>query len=72
MFLTKREEEIMKFAVLGFPDKGIAGKLNISVRTVNTHMTRIYNKNGVKNRAEAVAMYLKDVMFYGVSAFSLM
>ncbi len=67
MFLTKREEEIMQFAVLGFADKEIASKLCISVRTVNTHMTRIYDKNGAKNRAEAVAIYLKTVLSPEVS-----
>ena len=67
MFLTQREEEILKLAVLGLPDKKIAEHLCISVRTVNTHMTRIYCKNGVNNRSEAVAMYLKNVLMLDVS-----
>ena len=67
MFLTSREEEILKLAVMGFGDKKIADKLFISVRTVNTHMARIYCKNGVNNRAEAISMYLKNVLMLDVS-----
>ena len=63
MILSNREEEILKLAILGMGDKEIALKLAISYRTVNTHMTRIYIKNQVKNRAEACAMYLKSVVF---------
>ena len=67
MFLTKREEEILKLAVLGLADKKIADHLCISVRTVNTHLTRIYCKNAVNNRSEAVAMYLKNVLMLDIS-----
>ena len=63
MVLTRREEEILKYALLGFSDKEIANKLFISVRTVNTHMTRIFLKNGTKNRAGAVALYLREMIF---------
>jgi len=67
MFLTKREEEILKLAVLGLADKKIADQLCISVRTVNTHLTRIYCKNAVNNRSEAIAMYLKNVLMLDIS-----
>jgi len=67
MFLTKREEEILKLAVLGLADKKIAEKLCISARTVSTHLARIYCKNAVNNRSEAVAMYLKNVLMLDVS-----
>lgn len=60
--LTKREEEILKLAAKGFADKQIAEMSNISVRTVNAHLARIYVKNNVKNRAEAVALYLKKLL----------
>ncbi len=58
-----REKEILKLAVSGLADKEIARSLRISVRTVNTHLTRIYYKNNLKNRAEAVAMYYRDILF---------
>ena len=67
MFLTNREEEILKMAALGLSDKKIAEKLCISVRTVSTHLTRIYCKNAVNNRSEAVALYLKKVLMLDVS-----
>lgn len=63
MVLTRREEEIIKYASLGFSDKEIASRLRISVRTVNTHMTRIFLKFGAKNRACAVALYLKELIY---------
>ncbi len=53
----------MKLVVLGMGDKEIAIRLCISNRTVSSHLTKIYLKNNVKNRAEASAMYLKTVVF---------
>ena len=69
MLLSHREEEVLKLAILGLGDKEIAIRLSISHRTVNTHMTRIFVKNNVKNRAQACAMYLKTVVFSKTFAF---
>ena len=47
MLLTKRERKIMSFLAEGLPPRYIAEKLNISTRTVQNHLSRIYEKNNV-------------------------
>lgn len=52
--LTKREKEILKLVVSGFANKNIAAKLNISVRTAETHRNNLTNKLGIKTTAGLV------------------
>lgn len=56
--LTRRENEIMQYLVKGHASKEIASELCISIPTVNTHLTRIYEKLEVHSRSAAVARYL--------------
>lgn len=53
--LSKREQEILSLLVQGFSYKMIAEKCFISFSTVNTHITRIYEKLHVHSATEAVA-----------------
>jgi NarL family two-component system response regulator LiaR len=53
--LTKRELEIMRLIVAGQTNREIADQLFISLRTVTTHVTNIFTKVGVENRAGAIA-----------------
>ncbi|MGC4107313.1 MAG: LuxR C-terminal-related transcriptional regulator [Thermomicrobiales bacterium] len=53
--LTAREQDILAHLAQGKTNEAIADALFISPRTVTTHVTRIYAKLGVSNRAEAVA-----------------
>ncbi len=48
--LTQRETEIAKLAAEGFTDREIAQQLGVSERTVNTHVSRILKKLGIKSR----------------------
>jgi DNA-binding NarL/FixJ family response regulator len=57
--LTEREIEVLKLAAKGMSNREIAGKLIISVRTVQTHLTNIFNKMGVGSRTEAVVHALR-------------
>jgi len=54
--LTARERDILAHLAQGKTNEAIAAALFISPRTVTTHVTRIYAKLGVSNRAEAVAV----------------
>jgi LuxR family maltose regulon positive regulatory protein len=45
-FLSDLELEVAHLVVKGFPNKKIAEKLNIKVRTVKDRLTRIYRKTG--------------------------
>ena len=52
--LTPREREILKLMSEGLPNKTIASRLNISERTVTTHVANIYSKLHVNNRVSAI------------------
>lgn len=52
--LSKREKEILKLVAQGLPNKTIAVKLKISIRTVETHRANLSNKLGIKNTAGLV------------------
>lgn len=59
MRLSQREEEIMDLVSQGYSDKEMAAELEISTRTIQTYITRINLKLRAKNRANAVAIYIK-------------
>lgn len=48
--LTKREREIAMLAAEGLTSREIAERLFVSVRTVDNHLARVYDKLGVKGR----------------------
>lgn len=52
--LTSREAEVLKFSALGFTNKEIAGRLDVSAKTVETHKARGTEKLDLKTRAELV------------------
>jgi len=53
--LTAREAQILRQVVAGRSTPEIADTLFISARTVSSHLTNIFGKLGVSNRAEAAA-----------------
>lgn len=55
--LTAREREIAGLAVGGRPSKEIARDLHLSVRTVDNHLRRIYEKLGVTTRRELATVF---------------
>lgn len=62
MSLSTRETEILILIASGFSDKEIAGKIKISPRTIQTHVTRICFKLKAKNRTHAVTkLFLKNL-----------
>lgn len=52
--LTPRELEIWRLLAAGLDNAEIAAELDISVSTVKNHITGIFNKLGVRDRAQAV------------------
>ena len=50
--LTRREREVAMLAARGLPSQTIATRLCLSVRTVETHLARVYTKLGISGRAE--------------------
>lgn len=52
--ITKREYQLIQLVVAGNTNRQIADALNISLRTVETHITSIYSKLGLERRSELI------------------
>ncbi len=61
--LSEREMDILKALVEGCDHKEAAEKLFTSPHTVRTHISNIYQKLHVKNRAQAVKLAIKKRWF---------
>src|SRR4051812_35624321 len=51
--LTAREEQVLRLIGAGLPNKRIAIRLGITERTVKSHITRIFERIGVRDRTNA-------------------
>ena len=58
--LTERERDVMRLVVEGLPNKLIASQLDISVRTVEVHRSRVFEKMDVKSAVE-LANLLREI-----------
>ncbi len=58
--LTERERDVMRLVARGIPNKLIADELDISVRTVEVHRARVFDKMDVKSAVE-LANLLREV-----------
>ncbi len=52
--LTEREHDVLQCVIKGLPNKLVADQLGISVRTVEVHRSRVFDKMGVKSAVELV------------------
>lgn len=52
--LTPREVEIVRALAKGLDNRTLAEQLSVSEKTIKNHLTRVYEKLGVKNRTQAV------------------
>jgi len=57
--LSKKEQDIVSFIAQGLKNREIAQRLCISEQTVKTHISRIFKKVNVANRAQLVPLALK-------------
>jgi len=58
--LTKRELEILSSLAAGRTNKEIAAEKAVSTNTVKYHIRNLFEKLGVSNRGQAIALYLKS------------
>lgn len=58
--LSRREVEVLRLLVEGYPNRSIAEALTVSPATVARHLANIYNKLGVSSRAAATAWALRS------------
>ena len=56
--LSVREEQILMLLSQGYSNKLIAGKLEISIDTVCSHLKHVFEKLHVSSRTEAVVRYM--------------
>lgn len=57
--LTERERDVMQAVLRGLPNKLIAEQLGISVRTVEAHRSRVFEKMSVKSAVELANLLQK-------------
>jgi DNA-binding NarL/FixJ family response regulator len=62
--LSRREQEIVKHTASGLSNQEVADRLRISEATVKAHLTHIFVKLGVRDRAQLTALYYRR--FFGV------
>jgi two-component system response regulator DesR len=66
--LSSRERQILVTVIMGLSNGEIAQRLNITESTVKSHMASIFEKLGVRSRAEAAEMVTdpEDVLGTGI------
>ncbi|MDQ3932516.1 MAG: response regulator transcription factor [Actinomycetota bacterium] len=62
--LTQRESEVLALLVAGRSNRAIAAELVVSEETVKSHTRSIYQKLAVSDRAQAVAVALREGLFH--------
>src|SRR4029079_1560946 len=58
--LTERERQVFLMVVDGLTNSTIADRLQISRRTVETHIRTVLRKMGVSRRSELISTYLRE------------
>ncbi len=58
--LTAREVETLRLLAMGRRNKEIASELNLSIRTVESHVAAIYEKIGAHSRADAATYAIRS------------
>jgi DNA-binding NarL/FixJ family response regulator len=58
--LSDREFDVLRLAARGLANKEIARRMNLSVRTVHSHLANIFMKMHVGSRTEAVLLALRQ------------
>jgi len=57
--MTERDLEILRYLVQGFRNKELAEKMFVTTSTIEYHLSNLFSKLGVSNRAEAVRTALE-------------
>jgi two-component system response regulator DesR len=70
--LSSREREILVTVILGLSNGEIARRLHITESTVKSHLASIFDKLGVRSRAEAAELVSdpEDVLSTGIVSLS--
>jgi two-component system, NarL family, response regulator LiaR len=66
--LTPREREVLVLIGHGFPNKRIARELDVSEKTVKTHVGHVLAKLGVTDRTQAAVFAVRSGLVGGATA----
>ncbi|MBB94345.1 MAG: helix-turn-helix transcriptional regulator [Rhodobacteraceae bacterium] len=55
--LSRKERQILESLATGMTNKELAAELGISTNTVKFHLSNLYDKLSVRNRAQAIAFF---------------
>lgn len=55
--LTRQERQVVQALLSGSSNRELADQLCVSVKTVETHLTRIYRKLSCRSRSQVIAAY---------------
>lgn len=58
--LTARERQVLELVAAGLGNAAIAVELSVSVRTIERHLSNLYGKLGVQNRAQATGYAIRN------------
>jgi LuxR family maltose regulon positive regulatory protein/two-component system response regulator NreC len=58
--LSPKQQQIFSLIIAGHANKEIARRLDMSSRTVESHLQRLYDRHGVHSRAALVAKWLLE------------
>ena len=61
--LSKRERVLLETLSKGMTNRELAKEFNISVNTVKFHLSNLYEKLEIRNRAQAIAFYYRSRLF---------
>ena len=61
VLLTIKEREVLKLIYEGKINKEIASELSIEINTVKSHITNLYKKLNIRNRAQAADYYKEKI-----------
>ena len=62
---SPRQSQILLLMAEGFSDKEIARAIGVAYPTVRTHIDRVFRGYGVRNRTEAVVVWLSELKTSG-------
>ena len=65
--LTPRQHELLRMLQQGLDNAAIARAMNLSIKTVENHLTRLYRQLGVNSRLEAMAYVVSHLDTLAVS-----
>jgi DNA-binding NarL/FixJ family response regulator len=57
--ISQREMEVMALISESLTNEEIAQKLFLSAKTIKTHIRNIFEKTGIRNRVEAVLLFIR-------------